>query len=42
MNELDVSRVLFKGWLSIWDTCYQVPLAVLASKELGKRPTLVP
>jgi|GEM_PF-5940114 hypothetical protein len=28
--------------LSIWDVCYQTPLAVPLSNGTGKRPTLVP
>ena len=44
---MDISRVLFcslrcseRGQLSIWDACYQTPLAVLLGGT-GKRPTVV-
>ncbi len=47
-RESGISRVLFStaakllgGQLSIWDICYQMPLAVLFGGT-GKRPTVVP
>ena len=40
-KELDISRILFNGELSIWDVCYQTPHAVHLKRD-RKKTNLLP